>query len=218
LDQTFRRTRTIAPFKVDVGALGAICYKAAGQFGETPALTLAIDLDHRLVTVKDFEELGQADDLPAAVSTFRLDLSSNTEGRKISIEAFKDAEARVTVTAPTESWCVGSFELITSSLDRYRPWWWWLRMDLVGLVVITGILFLLGYVIENRSYTLEAWSAAVLAVLCVVLSVKRDAVMPMALLELRPTATFAQRYNVTLLLAALSLLVAVIQLVLGFYK
>jgi hypothetical protein len=75
-------------------------------------------------------------------------------------------------------------------------------------------------VVDHRPYTAEAYSTGLLGALFILIAINRDRLMPMALLQLRPTTTLFQKYgiNVTLVIALLSLVMSVIQVIQGFTK
>jgi hypothetical protein len=220
MEETYRRTRKLKPFKVDTAALDAVATKARAQFPNSAVLSLAVDLDQRLVIVEDFAELNAVDELPTSVQAFRLELVHGGEGRHVILQTSKDSEPQLTVTGPTEPWCVGTLELVASSLERYRSWWWWLRTDAAGWIVGLSIFFSTAYVIDRNPYTIEAWSAGISGALFVAIAINRDRLMPLASLQLKSTKTLQQKYGatVTLLIAALSAFAAVLQVIQGFFK
>lgn len=217
------REESLGAFRIDLASLELLVTRLRNHFAKPEFVRLSIDitLPGEKLEFESVDELRAYENLPNSISKMRIWLSGGGHRIVIRVGSSFFDQAKVSAQAESGAWCAGALAVATEALRAHQRWYssfraWPFGVLMFGSLVVS--MLLVNAIEKGKPETGFPALAALLA--CVVfglLFLSRGALFPSGTLQIRTTESFLRRYaaELGLLLASLSLVIAVISLLSG---
>jgi len=166
------------------------------------------------ITEPTVEDFLRHESLPDKLDRLTIEIMDWEASRTVRIN-FDPAFIMLFVTGTDETWVLGKYERIRKFLDDHRPWFWpFLKL----FTKIAAILYLVAFAMVYYFYKAQRWGfffatcVFLFAFTVLVIHHDRNSLLPHTEIILNSRKRFLNKETVTILIALLSLLVAIIGL------
>lgn len=164
--RSIERTKRFPPFRCDAAEIERFTQEIFAEFKDgDPRLSINVVLPGEELTFSVWDELRQAEGLPALVTEWSLSIHDQKQSRRCSISSRYDNYAHVHATSTSEAWCAGLVEIVRSFAHQHRRWYWPIRFGvMLAAMSIAGGTF--GAWVASRSPAPITAAPAITWLLC----------------------------------------------------
>lgn len=139
MERTFRRTKRLDAFMLDINDFERLWAKLLEQFDNPKGVSVSfeVELQEEKFTFQNIKEIKRCSELPDSITKYSLSLMQDGRFLRLDSEGFSYGHKRATIWATGDNvgWCAGVIETAVSFLRKYRVWYRWIYSDLAKFIM-----------------------------------------------------------------------------------